>query len=152
MCNDIVELILEQQTNQGQPSSTPHTPSLSRPLDNGLVHIGALQQINYASDFSGMDCGAYILKTYIHNVVKHQWASERNTDIHNFLQVNYGISHRNLYREAKHTFKPEEVPHLYVAGPPCQPFSSAGKQNIGKTRGQHYFTVPSTISCETGLE
>lgn len=100
---------------------TPQAVAVRLPLKT----IEQYGQICLATEFSGMDCAAYIMHHLFPNRVQHLWASDSAQHCREFLAHNAPAV---VYRDvAQRPLLPRTCPvDVYVPGPPCQGFSSAG--------------------------
>ena len=91
-----------------------------RPLE-GTEHI-------FATDFSGMDCMGYILgKLRCDAAPRHLWTCDILKCSRDFTVNNYAAL--NTYTDVENRpLPPPGVLHTYVAGPPCQGLSTAGRR------------------------
>ena len=102
--------------------------------------------VRIATDFAGMDMTAYAFKT-AGLPVRHLFASEKDAAIREHLVRNHAIEH--IYEDAlSRPILEYRANHddcsdttwidLYVAGPPCQPWSqnNVGANGIEDPRGQ----------------
>ena len=92
-----------------------------------------IRKLTLATDFSGMDMAAHALKQA--NVdVRHMFASEQCPHIRAHIRRNHMVE--ALYecateKPAKHYRGTDEI-DVYVAGPPCQPWSNNNKGAKGE--------------------
>ena len=106
------------------------------------------QVLTLAGDCDGLGAGAVALKMILGgNRFRHLWASE----ICPATKVLLAASHpdiEHIYDDVTlrdHTTLPQ--PDVYVSGPPCQPFSIAGKGlALGDCRSKALISVVETIS------
>jgi hypothetical protein len=124
-------------------------------IDGQLVSLHDLENFHYASDFSGMDCGSYSIKNMITHATKltHHWLCDNNPKVLKFLKRNYPDIHnsKKIFSDVRR--RPVGIWHkhidFYLAGPPCQGFSSAGGQNMWSDfRSRLYFqSIATIITC-----
>eukprot|EP00969_Alexandrium_andersonii_P307535 13594433-Alexandrium_andersonii.AAC.1 len=94
-------------------------PALPRPI--------AADSVRYATDFSGMDMPTYVIRKICPQAV-NIFMSDNCEAARRFCHVNYGPPVLGAYTAVE--ARPKVVPglDLYIAGPPCQSFSRAGKR------------------------
>ena len=92
--------------------------------------------IKVGTDFSGLDTAVLALQRLSHLPVQLCFCSD--TDKHCKKLLLHFHQPKNFYDNAEGRKKEEEVPvDLYIATPPCQPWSSQGKQlGLQDPRGQ----------------
>ena len=85
--------------------------------------------------FPGMDAPHYALKNLglpKRTVIMHASATDSSLMARDFLRANYKIGRiSNSFHDIPTNALPEET-DIYIAGPPCQPNSTAGKRKYDK--------------------
>ena len=111
--------------------SRPSDGRIERPITAIRGHRPALGPLNYASDCSGLDAGAFALK-YIHPRFQHVWASEVDPSYRSILRATHPEV-ATVYHDIAQ--RPDDAldPHVgnitvYTSGFPCVSFSKAGSQ------------------------
>lgn len=104
------------------------TDTLPPSIDGQLISINDLNEFHYASDFSGMECGSYSITNLFDAKLIHHWLCDNNVKVLNFLQRNFPKVHGTgkIFTDVRR--RPLGAAYrmfdLYLAGPPCQGFSS----------------------------
>lgn len=106
-----------------------HSHGVHSQLSNFECRLQCLHptQIQWATDFSGMDALAYVMRSKSAYISSHHvFSTEIGSIQQAFLRRNWNP--RFLFHNVLRRKHPQMRLHLYVAGPPCQSFAPCGKK------------------------
>ena len=96
------------------------------PLPWRVPPSGCGQMIRLGTDFSGLETPAQALEG-LRVPFRHVFATEIQSHLRHFIRKHFPVEER-VYKDVQKRSVHKMLPvDLYVAGPPCQPWSKAGK-------------------------
>jgi DNA (cytosine-5)-methyltransferase 1 len=103
-------------------------------------------RITIATDFSGIESPIMALKQ-LHIPFRHVWSCDNDKNVKKSILANYNPEiYFDDITTRDNTLLEKDI-DLYVAGFPCQPFSSIGtRKGIAHTKGTLFWNVADTIS------